>query len=335
MSTYIIAEAGVNHNGRLDWALRLCDAAREAGADAVKFQTWRTERLATRTAAKAPYQAANATAREGQYEMLRRLELSYDDFRTIQLHCRTIGIDFLSTPDEEESLAFLSDELQLPRLKIGSGEVTNLPYLRAVGRCRRPVILSTGLSTLEQVQRAYDTLLAAGAPQIDLLHCTTNYPCPYDEVNLRAMVTLRETFGCRVGYSDHTLGIEVPIAATALGAELLEKHFTLDKALKGPDHRASLNPVELQAMVRAVRHTEQALGDGVKRPNASELIIARSVQKRIVARHPIRRGEPLTEQNLTAKRTDRGISVARWDEFLGKSARRDYAVDEPIEEVGR
>ena len=216
MHTYIIAEAGVNHNGQLDLALKLCDAAKEAGVDCVKFQTWQTEKIVTRKAEKATYQSENTNdAEESQFDMLKKLELSYEDFRLVQEHCNKIGIDFLSTPDEEYSLAFLMNELHLPLIKIGSGEVTNIPYLRQMASYHKPIILSTGMATLAQVAMAYDTLIAAGAPSVSLLHCTTNYPCPKNEVNLRAMQTMKEAFKCTVGYSDHTVGIEIPVAAVA------------------------------------------------------------------------------------------------------------------------
>lgn len=327
---YIIAEAGVNHNGRLDLALQLCDAAKIAGVDAVKFQTWKTENIVAESAPLAEYQDANTHGEnESQYAMLKKLELSYDSFVEIKAYCEKIGIQFLSTPDEEESLAFLTS-LNLPFIKVGSGEVTNIPYLRQIGSKRQTVILSTGMSTLDQVRLAYDTLLNAGAPSVSLLHCTTNYPCPYDEVNLRAMQTLKNEFRCTVGYSDHTMGIEIPIAAVAMGAEIIEKHFTLDKNMEGPDHKASLEPHELKAMVEAIRHIEVALGDGVKRPNKSELEVCKVVQKSIVAKKNIAVGEILNKGNLTVKRIGYGISAARWDDIVGKPAQQDYKIDEAI-----
>ena len=242
MHTYIIAEAGVNHNGQLGLALKLCDAAKKAGVDCVKFQTWQTEKIVTRKVEKATYQLENIPdAEESQFDMLKKLELSYENFRIVQDHCKKIGIDFLSTPDEEYSLAFLMNELNLPLIKIGSGEVTNIPYLRQIASYGKPIILSTGMATLAQVAIAYDTLLIAGAPSVALLHCTTNYPCPKNEVNLRAMQTMKESFKCQVGYSDHTMGTEIPIAAVVMGAEIIEKHFTLDRNMEGPDHKACSN----------------------------------------------------------------------------------------------
>ena len=329
MSIYIIAEAGVNHNGKLDLALKLCDAAKVAGVDAVKFQTWKTENIVTASARQAAYQTANTGKEESQYDMLKNLELSYDHFRCIQDYCKKIGIDFLSTPDEEESLQFLVS-LGLPFIKVGSGEVTNIPYLRKIGACKKPVILSTGMSTLAQVATAYDTLLKAGATEVSLLHCTTNYPCPMDEVNLQAMVTLRNAFKCKVGYSDHTMGTEIPVAAAALGAEIIEKHFTLDRTMDGPDHKASLEPAELRLMVQQIRNIEAALGDGIKKPNKSEAENAKVVQKSILAKHPIKKGETLTEENLTVKRAGAGIPASLWDAVVGCRAIKDYDIDEPI-----
>ena len=331
MHTYILAEAGVNHNGQLDLALKLCDAAEEAGVDCVKFQTWQTEKIVTRKAEKATYQSENTNdAEESQFDMLKKLELSYEDFRLVQEHCNKIGIDFLSTPDEEYSLAFLMNELHLPLIKIGSGEVTNIPYLRQMASYHKPIILSTGMATLAQVAMAYDTLIAAGAPMVSLLHCTTNYPCPKNEVNLRAMQTMKEAFKCTVGYSDHTMGTEIPIAAVAMGAEIIEKHFTLDRSMDGPDHKASLEPHELKYMVDCIRNIEVALGDGIKRPNPSEVEISKVVLKSIVAKVPINKGETLTANNMTIKRAGSGIPAAHWDMIVGTKALRDYDIDEPI-----
>lgn len=331
MHTYIIAEAGVNHNGQLDLALKLCDAAKEAGVDCVKFQTWQTEKIVTRKAEKATYQSENTNdAEESQFDMLKKLELSYEDFRLVQEHCNKIGIDFLSTPDEEYSLAFLMNELHLPLIKIGSGEVTNIPYLRQMASYHKPIILSTGMATLAQVVMAYDTLIAAGAPSVSLLHCTTNYPCPKNEVNLRAMQTMKEAFKCPVGYSDHTMGTEIPIAAVAMGAEIIEKHFTLDRNMDGPDHKASLEPHELKYMVDCIRNIEVALGDGIKRPNPSEVEISKVVLKSIVAKVQINKGETLTANNMTIKRAGSGIPAAHWDMIVGTKALHDYDIDEPI-----
>lgn len=329
MKTYIIAEAGVNHNGKLELALQLCDAAKEAGVDAVKFQTWKTANIVTVQARQAVYQTENTGVTESQFEMLKKLELSYDHFRHIQDYCKEIGIEFLSTPDEEESLEFLMS-LDLPFVKVGSGEVTNISYLRKIASYGKPVVLSTGMSTLAQVATAYDTLLQSGAPKVSLLHCTTNYPCPYEEVNLRAMQTLKEAFKCQVGYSDHTMGVEIPVAAVAMGAEIIEKHFTLDRTMAGPDHKASLTPDELKLMVEQIRHIEVSLGDGVKCPNKSEAENAKVVQKSIVAKRIIKKGEMLTDDMLVAKRTGSGISSRYWDLIVGTTAMKDYEIDEPI-----
>ena len=330
MRTYIIAEAGVNHNGRLDLALKLCEAAKNAGVDAVKFQTWKTENIVTAQACQAAYQTENTGVEESQFDMLKKLELSYDHFRHIRDYCKRIGIEFLSTPDEEESLAFLMNDLNLPLVKVGSGEVTNIPFLRKIAGFERPVILSTGMSTLAQVATAYDTLVQSGAPRVSLLHCTTNYPCPYDEVNLRAMVTLKDAFKCQVGYSDHTMGTEIPVAAVALGAEIIEKHFTLDRTMDGPDHKASLEPAELKLMVEQIRHIEVGLGDGIKRPNKSEAENAKVVQKSILAKRPIKMGETLSGEMLVAKRSGTGISAKYWDVVIGAYAIKDFETDEPI-----
>lgn len=332
MSVYIIAEAGVNHNGSLDLAKQLCLAAKEAGVDAVKFQTWKTEKIVGKTTGTADYQARNTgDDNQSQFEMLKKLELTEHDFVDLQEYCREIGIDFLSTPDEEDSLKFLVDTLHLPIIKVGSGEVTNIPYLRKIGQCGLPVILSTGMSNLAQVATAYDTLLSSGSKDITVLHCTTNYPCPKDEVNLKAMITIKNALHCRVGYSDHTLGIDIPIAAVAMGAEVIEKHFTLDCSMPGPDHKASLDPQQLKEMVTAIRDVENALGDGIKKPNKSEVEISKVVQKSIVAKTSIKKSDVFSEENLTIKRMGEGISATNWDIVVGLKADRDYEPDEVIQ----
>ena len=325
----IIAEAGVNHNGKLDLAYKLCDAAKEAGVDIIKFQTWNTDLVITKNTRMAEYQAENLSSSESQYEMLKKLELSYAHFRMVKEHCDNIGISFLSTADERESLDFLIG-LGIDLVKLGSGEITNIPYLRYVGGLNLPVILSTGMSNLAQVATAYDTLVNAGAKDISILHCTTNYPCPMDEVNLKAMCTLRDAFKCPVGYSDHTMGTEVSVAAVALGAEIIEKHFTLDRTMVGPDHKASLEPAELKLMVQQIRNIEYALGDGIKRPNRSEVENAKVVLKSILAQRPIKKGELLTSDNLVVKRASFGISATYWDVVVGTKALFDYDIDEPI-----
>lgn len=327
----VIAEAGVNHNGSTDLAYRLCDAAKEAGADIVKFQTWKTDALMLKEAELAEYQKQNAGFYTSQYEMSKQLEISYEDFRKIKDYCQRIGIQFLSTPDEEESLNFLANDLRLELIKIGSGEITNLLYLSQVGRKGKDVILSTGMATLEEVEIAFRILVDSGAGSVFLLHCTSNYPTPFEEVNLRAMLTLKEHFGVPVGYSDHTMGIEAAVAAVALGAVIIEKHLTLDKTLPGPDHKASLEPGEFAAMVKAIRNIEKALGDGEKQPQASELRIRPVVQKSLIASTVILKGETFSEDNVTAKRAGRGIPASRWPEIMGNTAGRNYQPDDLLE----
>lgn len=329
--TLIIAEAGVNHNGDISLAKRLIDAAAEAGADLVKFQTFCADRLVTRTAAKAEYQTRTMDGTETQHAMLSRLELSPGIHDELIAHCSARRIGFLSTGFDIESVDLLVG-LGQNLFKIPSGEITNLPYLRGIGQLGKEVILSTGMANLSEVEAALDTLEKAGTPrgQITVLHCTTEYPTPMDEVNLRAMQTLQTAFGVRVGYSDHTPGIEVAIAAVAMGASVIEKHFTLDRSLPGPDHQASLEPQELRAMVAAIRNIEQALGDGVKRLTPSEARNRPVARKSIVASRTIKAGEMFSKENLTAKRPGTGISPMRWDEVVGRRAGRDFAVDELI-----
>lgn len=326
---YIIAEAGVNHNGRLDLALQLCDAAKEAGVDAIKFQTWKTELIISKNTEMADYQKKNLGNDDSQYDMLKKLELSYDNFRLIKDYCDNIGLQFLSTADETESLDFLC-ELGMPFIKLGSGEITNIPYLRYCAKKNMPLIISTGMCNLSDVATAFDVLTEAGAKDITILHCTTNYPCPMDEVNLRAMQTMKDAFKCKVGYSDHTMGTEIPIAAVATGAEIIEKHFTLDRNMEGPDHKASLEPQELKYMVDCIRNIEVALGDGIKKPNASEVEISKVVLKSIVAKAAIKKGDMLTSDNITIKRAGSGIPAAHWDMIVGTKALHDFNIDEPI-----
>ena len=328
--TLIIAEAGVNHNGKLDLALKLCDAAKEAGADVVKFQTWKTEKIITRTVSQADYQTENTGKTESQFDMLKRLELSYDDFRKIKAHCDKIGIQFASTADEEESLDFLIS-LGIPFIKIGSGEITNIPYLRIMGSKKLPIIISSGMSTLAEVDVALAELRNAGATDIILLHCTTNYPCPMQDVNLKAMLTLKEAFKIPVGYSDHTEGIEVPVAAVAMGAKVIEKHFTLDRNMEGPDHLASTEPDEFNKMVESIRNIEKAMGNGEKVPTMSEIDISKVVLKRCVASKKIKTGEIFNENNLTVKRNDKGLPAKYWDLLIGKKATKEYEIDEAVE----
>lgn len=330
MGIYIIAEAGVNHNGSLALACRLADAAKAAGADCVKYQTFRSEKLVSQYAPKAEYQKESTGAGESQLDMVRKLELSYEEFIALKRYCDSIGIAFLSTPFDPESIAFLN-ELDIPFWKIPSGEVTNLPYLLAIAKTKRPAVMSTGMCEMEEVRAAVEVLRAHGTPDITLLHCNTEYPTPYGDVNLRAMETLRREFGVRVGYSDHTRGIEVPIAAAALGAEVIEKHFTLDRNMEGPDHKASLEPRELAAMVESIRHIEQALGSGVKTASPSEKKNRAVARKSIVAARAIAQGEPLTEENLTVKRPGSGISPMKWFDVIGTRAVRNFEEDELIE----
>lgn len=330
MSCLVIAEAGVNHNGDIELATRLVDAAYDAGADYIKFQTFKADNLVTAKARKADYQEKQTGAEESQYSMLKKLELSYRDFMVLNDYCRVKGISFLSTPFDEESIGFLH-ELGMQVWKIPSGEVTNYPYLVKIAETHKPIIMSTGMCTLEDVETAIRVLSLNGCGPITLLHCTTEYPAPYAEVNLRAMETLRSTFNLPVGYSDHTQGIVIPIAAVAMGAIVLEKHFTLDRTMEGPDHKASLEPAELKAMIEAIRCVEVALGDGVKNPTDSELRNMVIARKSIVAMKPIGDGERFTSENITAKRPGSGISPMRWNEVLGQFAKRSFEEDELIE----
>lgn len=332
MKTLIIAEAGVNHNGDMALARQLIDVAAEAGADLVKFQTFNADRLVTTDARKADYQIQTTGAGESHHAMIRRLELTRDMHEALIAHCRSRGIQFLSTGFDPESIDLLVD-LGLDCFKIPSGEITNLPYLRHVGRYGKPVILSTGMATLGEIEAALKVLEQAGTPRdrITVLHCNTEYPTPMADVNLRAMLTIRDAFGVAVGYSDHTAGIEVAIAAVVLGATVIEKHFTLDRNLPGPDHKASLEPDELKAMVAAIRNIEKALGDGIKRPSASEAKNKPIARKSLVAACAIRAGEVFSETNLAVKRPGTGLSPMCWDEVLGRKAPRDFAPDELIE----
>lgn len=329
--TYIIAEAGVNHNGDISIAKKLIDAAADAGADAVKFQTFRAERLVCRNAKKADYQMETTDKAESQFEMLKKLELSYDMHIELISYCNRRGIQFLSTPFDVESLKML-EELNVPIIKLPSGEITNYPLLVAAAETKKPVILSTGMSNLDEIAEAIYVLKENGSEKIVLLHCNTEYPTPMKDVNLRAMDTMRERFHLQVGYSDHTLGTEVPIAAAALGAAAIEKHFTIDKNMKGPDHKASLEPDQLKAMVAAIRNIEAALGSREKGVTPSEEKNREVARKSIVAARNIRKGEKFSEVNLTTKRPGNGISPMRWNEMLGKTADRDYKKDELIRE---
>lgn len=332
MKTLIIAEAGVNHNGDLELARALVDAAADAGADMVKFQTFIADRIVTRNAAKADYQTRAAESGESQYAMLKRLELDRVAHEQLIDYCRHRDIIFLSTAFDLQSVDMLV-ELGLDRFKVPSGEITNLPYLRHIGRHGKPVLMSTGMASLGEVEQAIEALEAAGTPRslVTVLHCNTEYPTPMADVNLKAMLSMRDAFGVQVGYSDHTGGIEVAIAAVALGAHVVEKHVTLDRNLPGPDHKASLEPREFATMVAAIRNIEAALGDGIKRPSASEARNKGVARKSLVAACTIRSGDIFSMTNITAKRPGTGLSPMRWDEVVGRAARRDFAADEPIE----
>ncbi|MDH4185685.1 MAG: N-acetylneuraminate synthase [Nitrospira sp.] len=330
--TLIIAEAGVNHNGDIETAKQLIDIAALAGADLVKFQTFKADRVVTRTARKADYQIQTTHGQESQYDMLRCLELSPEAHKELISHCATRNVGFFSTGFDVESIDLLVS-LGQDRFKIPSGEITNLPYLRHIGRLGKGVILSTGMASLGEVEDAINALEQAGTSRADItvLHCTTEYPAPINEVNLRAMQSLHAAFGVAVGYSDHTPGIEVAIAAVAMGASVIEKHFTLDRDMPGPDHKASLEPEELEAMVRAIRNIEAAMGDGVKRLTPSEARNRPVARKSLVANRTIKAGERFSAENITVKRPGTGISPMRWDEIMGRSSPRDFSVDELIE----
>jgi len=332
MATLIIAEAGVNHNGDTQLARQLIEAAADAGADVVKFQTFKADQLATTKAVKASYQQETTDKSENQQVMLKRLELSFDQHQQLISYCRNLGIEFLSTAFDDPSIDLLN-KLNLKRFKIPSGEITNLPYLRRIGGLGKSLILSTGMANLGEIEAALAVLETAGTnrAQITVLHCTTEYPAPMAEVNLRAMQTIGQAFGVAVGYSDHTAGIEVPIAAVALGATVIEKHITLDQNLPGPDHKASVEPKEFAAMVNAIRNIEQALGDGIKRPTASEAANLPIVRKSLIASRAISIGELFSATNITAKRPGSGISPMRWDELIGHPSARAFAPDELIE----
>ena len=328
-ATFVIAEAGVNHDGSLGTALELVAAAKVAGADAVKFQAFRSDRLVTRTATKAGYQRTAVPGDAAQYAMLKALELDVEDFRRIHDRCREADIEFLASPFDEEAADMLAD-LGLRTFKIPSGEITNLPLLRHVGAMGKQVIVSTGMSWLAEVETAVRTLHESGAPPPTLLHCVTEYPAPTDQINLRAMRTLAEAFGLPVGYSDHTAGIHVPVAAVALGARVIEKHFTLDPARPGPDHAASLDPEAFARMVDAIRSVEQALGDGRKRPAPCELGNVEIVRKSIVAARDVPAGTRLAATDLALKRPGSGLPPAAWDEVVGRTVARDLAADDQV-----
>jgi N,N'-diacetyllegionaminate synthase len=331
--TLIIAEAGVNHNGSLDMAKQLIEVAAGSGADYVKFQTFKSETLTTKTAKKAEYQNKTTDLNQSQFDMIKKLELDLDAHETLSHHCEVKGIKFLSSPFDHDSIDLLVS-MNIPLFKVPSGEITNLPYLRYIGSFGKPIIMSSGMSTLKDIEAALQVLENAGADRanITILHCNTEYPTPFSDVNLQAMQTIKNEFKVSVGYSDHTTGIEIPIAAVALGAEVIEKHFTLDHELPGPDHKASITPDELTSMVAAIRNVEISLGSGLKKPSPSEVKNIPVARKSIVAAIPIRSGDIFSESNITTKRPGTGISPMKWDSIIGKKADHDYERDELIYE---
>lgn len=328
MKTFIIAEAGVNHNGNINLAYKLIEQAKEAGADCIKFQTFKAEKLVSINAQKAEYQK-KMTGDSSQLEMLKKLELSYEDFVSLKAYCDTVGIMFLSTPFDFDSIEFLNS-IEMPFWKIPSGEITNYPYLVALANTHRPVVMSTGMSDIEEIEKAIEVLRNNGTKDIRLLHCNTEYPTPFSDVNLAAINTMTDYFGLEVGYSDHTKGIEVAIAAVAYGAKIIEKHFTLDSTMEGPDHKASLEPDELKRMVSAIRNIEMAIGDGIKKPSNSELKNRDVARKSIVASRHIYKGELLSDGNVTTKRPGNGISPMLWNSVIGQRACMDFEEDELI-----
>lgn len=329
MGVYIIAEAGVNHNGSFKLACKLVDAAKRAGVDCIKFQTFKSRNVVSNNAQKAEYQ--KCTTSEGlQADMLKNLELSYDEFIDLKKYCNKRDIVFVSTPFDFESIDFLNT-VDMPFWKIPSGEVTNYPYLVALAKTEKPVVMSTGMCEMSEIEAAINVLRENGTKEIKLLHCNTEYPTPFEDVNLKAMQTMRDAFNLEVGYSDHTKGIEVPIAAVSLGAAVIEKHFTLDRNMEGPDHKASLEPEELAVMVRSIRHIEKAIGTINKTPSPSEKKNITVARKSIVAKVNIKAGDELTEENITVKRPGIGISPMRWNEILGTKAIREFKEDELIE----
>lgn len=326
----IIAEAGVNHNGSFELAKKMVDAAKEAGVDYVKFQTFNPKKLVSKYAEKAEYQKETTGSDETQLQMLQKLTLTEDNFLSLRDYCREVGIGFISTPFDLDSIVFL-ETFDMDFWKVPSGEVTNLPYLEAIAKTKRKVVMSTGMCDMNEIQDAIEVLEKNGTTEITLLHCNTQYPTPYEHVNLNAMNSIKDALHKEVGYSDHTQGIEVPIAAVAMGATVIEKHFTLDKNMEGPDHKASLDPTELKQMVIAIRNIEKAIGNGLKEPSSSELANKAVARKSIVASRSIKQGEVFSEENLTTKRPGTGISPMKWYEVIGKVASRDFSEDEIIE----
>ena len=329
MPVFIIAEAGVNHNGDTNLAKKLIDIAKDANVDAIKFQTFKTEKIVGKFAEMAEYQRENLKTQESQYEMIKKLELSYKEFKELKQYCDEKNIMFLSTPDDEDSLEFLVD-LKVPMIKIGSTEVTNLTYLQKIAQKNLPIVLSTGMSNLGEVEAALKVICKEGNLDVTLLHATTDYPTQYEDVNLKAMCTLKKAFGVPVGYSDHTLGYEAAIAAVTMGAIVIEKHFTLDKNMEGPDHKASLNPEELKEFVVKIRNTEKLLGDGIKRPTKREKSIISEVRRSIVAAYDLEKGSIITEEMLQFKRPGNGIKPGMINVLIGRQLKRDVKEDEVI-----
>lgn len=327
MSVYIIAEAGVNHNGNIDTALKMIDKAKECGCDCIKFQTYKTENLVTKSAKKAEYQVQNTHNDDSQYSMLKALELSYNDFTTLKNYCDNVGIDFMSTPFDKESVDLLED-LEVTSYKMSSGDITNKQLLEYVASKRKPMIISTGMCMMDEVIEAVDWIEHAGNKEITLLHCTSNYPAPYDEVNMNAMLTLKREFPYTIGYSDHTKGIIIPIMAVAMGAQVIEKHFTLDKNMDGPDHKASLDVMELKEMVASIRTIESAMGDGVKAPSQSELSTRNVARKSIVLKKAMKKGDIIKKEDLDIKRPGDGIAPKYMEQLQGKVLVRDIEADE-------
>ncbi|MER2154601.1 MAG: N-acetylneuraminate synthase [Solibacillus sp.] len=354
MKTYIIAEAGVNHNGSFEMAMQLIDVAKEAGADAVKFQTFKAENLVTKNAKQADYQVENLKESTSQLDMLKKLELTFEEFALLKQYCEDKGIEFLSTPFDYESVDFLFDELQIKTAKIPSGELTNAPFIYAIAKKKKPIILSTGMATLEDIHEALSYIVFGIANKsemeqaqafyqtdeakqllqqyVTILHCTTEYPAPFDTINLKAMATLQQEFQVPVGLSDHSSGIAVPTAAVALGAKVIEKHFTLDKTLEGPDHVASLEPFELKQMIEQIRQIEQALGNGFKQPSYVELKNRIPARKSLVANKAIYPGETFSAENLVVKRPGSGVAPSKYWDYIGKKAQYSYDKDELIHE---
>ena len=331
-NTFIIAEAGVNHNGDIEIAKKMIDIASAAGVDAVKFQTFRADTLVAHNAPKASYQVKNMSSNESQYDMLQKLELTEKEYIHLSEYCMQKNVMFLSSPFDLESIDML-ESLGMTIYKIPSGEITNLPYLRKIGSLKKKIIMSTGMANLGEIEQALDILILNGTSKEDitLLHCNTEYPTPFEDVNLLAMQTLRDAFKIKVGYSDHSLGLEVPIAAVALGAEVIEKHFTIDNAMIGPDHKASLDPSELKQMVVAVRNVEQSIGNGIKYPSQSEIKNMNIVRKSIFTKQDISKGDIFSTENITTKRPGIGISPMRWDEIIGKISLHDYQANQLVE----